>query len=130
MSKPLPISDRVLNALLDLKEAGSLPLAQTKPGSGVWRFTFRAAGWPISVDLDTTVCMLRAYHGNDVIATGRVSERAIDALVEGAERPAPPPDRASLDGLRAVVRDWKNSNAWIYTKSPDVARHPDGWNNS
>lgn len=123
--------ERLLRALLTLKSAGSLPLEQTAPGSGVWRFRTRAAGWPVVIDLDSTVFGLRAYHGNDVIATGAVSEQVLGALIEdGAKAAAAPPGREALADLRAVIADWKSANARIFMKAPDVARHPDGWNNS
>jgi hypothetical protein len=121
-----PYHERIQEHLLALKEGGTLPLAESEAGSGIWRFRARAAGWPIDIDLDTTVLEVRAYHGNDLVATGRVRAPIMKALVEPTDARAPGKD--DLAPLRATVRHWKESNARIFMKSPDVARHPDGWN--
>ena len=126
---PNQLDARIQECLLALKEAGALPLRQSAPDSGVFRFRLRAGGWPIDVDLDDTVLEVRAYHGNDTVATGRVREVVMNGLLEnpGDGRQ---PTREELAPLRAVVSDWKKSNARIFMNSPHVARHSDGWNNA
>lgn len=120
---------QIQECLLALKEAGALPLVQSSPDSGVYRFRMRAGGWPIDVDLDDTVLEIRAYHGNDTIATGRVRDVVMAGLLENPTE-GRTPTRDELAPLRAVVSDWKQRNARIFMNSPDVARHSDGWNNA
>ncbi len=121
------IAQEFLQHLIELWRAGGLRLGETARGSGVHRFSFRAGGWPIVVDLDTTVLEMRAYHQRDGIATRGVPARVMRALVtedpkgDGSVKDA-------LDALRGTVRRWKQDNARLYVRSPDVARHPDGWN--
>lgn len=128
-----PLRDRILHQLLALHQAGGLALAETGPRSGVFRFGFRAGGWPVTVDLDTTVLELRAYYAGtvEVVATGPVPERIMQRLtsprsggVDGAKA------KAAKDELRRIVAEWKNRNARIFMRPPAVARHPDGWNNA
>jgi hypothetical protein len=120
---------RVQECLLQLAEFGALPLIESDPDSEVFRIRFRSAGNSVDIDLDRTVLEIRVYHERDVLTTGRVREEIMDALL-GTGAGARQPTRAELAPLRQVVQDWKSRNARMYMRSPDVARHPDGRNNS
>jgi len=122
--------EEILRHLLELADAGALPLAESSPGSSVYEFHMRAAGWPIVISLDATVLELRAYHGRDLITTGPVSTPVTEGLVGCGPAGQAAPTREQLAPLRATVKAWKNDNARLFMKSPDVARHPDGWNNA
>jgi len=125
-------ADRILEQLVKLCAASaSTPFARLESPDGIWRFTFRAGGWPVQVDIDSTVLEVRVYHGRQVIAMGRVTAPVFAALT-GAEPLAK--GSASADeciaALRAIVADWRRRNARVYMEPPRVARHPDGWNNA
>lgn len=121
----------ILEGIVALWNAGELKLKETPPGSGVHRYRFRAGGWPIDVDLDTTVLGLRVYHGRDVVANGSLSEPLMMALVgEGGPPPGQGSASEAIARLRTAVSRWKDENARLGITSPHVARHPDGWNNA
>jgi hypothetical protein len=120
---------RAIDALLALRAAGGLDARETAPGSGVWRWRFRAGGWPVTVDLDAGVLCLRMVHDRDEVAMGRVPAKAMDALVGGAP---PPPTQATAEhamaALRAIVAEWKQGNARLQIVPPVKVGHPDNWN--
>jgi len=126
-----PFAVRILGQLLALRAAGALPLVESAPGRGIWRFGFRAAGQPVSIDLDTTVLCLRCYHDRDEVAMGPVPEAVMDALL--GKRPVPPdvPKSSPADSiaaLRKAVADWREGNPRIYMQPPEKIGHPDNWN--
>jgi hypothetical protein len=126
-----PYAVRILEQLLRLRAAGALPLVESAPGRGIWRYGFRAAGQPVSIDLDTTVLCLRVYHARDEVAMGPVPEAVMDALLGRKPVPAdvpktPPAD--TLEELRRVVADWRDGNPRIYMQPPETVGHPDNWN--
>jgi hypothetical protein len=120
---------RALDALLALRAAGAFDPRETAPGSGVWRWAFRAAGWPVTVDLDGGVLCLRMVHDRDEVAMGRVPGKVMDALLGAAP---PPPCSATaeeaMSALRALVSDWKEGNARLGIVPPVKVGHPDNWN--
>ena len=135
MSERARISDSLLQQVLNLRAVGALGLKETRPGSGVFRYRTRAAGWPVNIDLDTTVLEIRAYFGDDVevIATGPVPEQIMDALVDPAASVTGSPGsdaKKAREAIRAIVSEWRAGNPRVFMHSPRVARHPDGWNNS
>jgi hypothetical protein len=122
---------RILEQLVRLRAAGALPLAETAPGRGVWRWGFRAAGQPVSVDLDTTVLCLRVYHARDEVAMGPVDPATMDVLLGRAPVPADVAKATEAEcvaALRKVVADWREGNPRIYMRPPATAGHPDNWN--
>lgn len=125
-------SDRILEQILKLRSAHALPLHALDTPQGVHRWTFRAGGWPVQIDLDETVFEMRVYSGRQVIATGRVSPEAMTALL--GRRPIDPGGAVSVDdclaALREIIADWRRRNARVFMEPPRVARHPDGWNNA
>jgi hypothetical protein len=126
-----PYAVRVLEELLKLRAAGALPLVESAPGRGIWRFGFRAAGQPVSIDLDTTVLCVRCYHARDEVAMSPVPESVMDALLGKRPVPAGVPKVAPADAiaaLRKVVADWREGNARVYMRPPATAGHPDNWN--
>jgi hypothetical protein len=121
---------RILEQLVRLRAANTLPLAETAPGRGVWRWGFRAAGQPVSVDLDTTVLCLRVYHARDEVAMGPVDVATMDVLM--GKRPAPAGVAKATEAecvaeLRRIVADWRLGNPRIYMQPPATAGHPDNW---
>jgi hypothetical protein len=126
-----PFALRMMEQLLRLRAAGALPLVESSPGRGIWRFGFRAAGQPVSIDLDTTVLCLRCYHARDEVAMSPVPEAVMDALL--GKRPVPDdvPKTAPSDAIaemRKIVADWREGNPRIYMQPPATAGHPDNWN--
>ena len=123
-------ADRILEQMLKLRAAHALPLRQLESPAGLSRWTFRADGWPVQIDLDDTVRELRVYTGRQVIATARVDADVISALL--GRRPIDAGGAVSADdciaALRGIVADWRRRNARVHMSSPRVARHPDGWN--
>ncbi len=134
---PTRYSDRILEQLLRLRAADALPLRSGDAAQlpeRIWRFEFRAGGWPVHIDLDDTVLEVRVHHGRESIAKGRVPEGLMRVLL--GSRPAPTGLAAgasaeeSMAALRAIVGDWRRGNARVFIDSPSVARHQDGWNNA
>jgi len=127
-------SERLLEPLLRLRATGALEPREDAAARGAYRWSFRAAGRPVQVDLDTTVLELRAYEGRETLATGRVPERVMRVLVGQEDAPPATDDGVTageaLDALRAIVRDWRRRNARVDMEPPRTARHPDGWNNA
>lgn len=123
---------RIVDQLLALKGAGALDAVATSPGSSVWRWRFRAGGWPIDVVIDQSVLEVRVYHGRDEVAMGRIPEHVANALI-AASGPGTP-DHAAADAaiarLREVVAEWKSMNARIYIQPPVKVGHPDNWNDA
>lgn len=120
---------RTLEALVALRAAGAFHPEEVQPGLGVWRWTFRSAGWPVVVDLDANVLSLRMVHGRDEVAMARVPARTMDVLL-GA-RPAPAPAGGADDALaalRGVVSAWKRMNPRLFLSPPQKVGHPDNWN--
>jgi len=135
MSRPPrdPFAIRIIRQLLRLRAAGALRLAETRPGSGVWRYGFRAAGQLVTIDLDTTVLSLRCYHARDEVAMSPLTEAMLDTLL-GRRDPVPGDAGASgteaeiVGELRRVVADWREGNPRVYLSPPVTAGHPDNWN--
>lgn len=130
---PVRTSDRhrhVVEQLLALRTAGALDFRETAPGRGIWKWSFRAGGWPVDVLLDESVLEVRVYHARDEVAMGRVEPAALAVLLGRAAPPAG--ERASADeamaGLRAIVAEWKKGNARIFISPPRTQGHPDNWN--
>src|SRR5262245_13152479 len=126
-----PYAVRILEQLLSLRAAGALPLVESAPGRGIWRYGFRAAGQPVSIDLDTTVLCLRVYHARDEVAMGPVPEAVMDALLGRKPVPDGVPKAAPADTLaelRKIVADWREGNPRIYMTPPETVGHPDNWN--
>lgn len=125
-------AERILEQLLRLRAAHALPLEPLTNPEGVHRWTFRAGGWPIQVDLDETVLEMRVYHDRQTVATGRVPANVMGALLGRSAIDAggavSPED--CMAALRAIVADWRRNNARVFMEPPRVARHPDGWNNA
>lgn len=122
---------RILEQLLRLRAAGALPLAETAPGRGVWRWSFRAAGQPVDIDLDTTVLCLRCYHWRDEVAMGPIAPETMEVLL--GRRPVPADTGKATEAecvaeLRRIVADWRAGNPRIYMQPPATAGHPDNWN--
>jgi hypothetical protein len=125
-------SDRILEQLLKLRSVHALPLRELETPAGLHRFQFRAAGWPVQVDLDETVLEMRVYTGRQTIATGRVAPEVMSAVL--GRTPIDAGGAVSADdciaALREIVGDWRSRNARVHMEPPRVARHPDGWNNA
>lgn len=123
---------RILEQLLRLREAQALDLRETAPGRGVWKWRFRAGGWPVDVVLDSNVLEMRVYHDRDEVAMSRVPSPVMDRLVARELPPASGDRRPSADeavaALREVVADWKRGNARIFIRPPAVVGHPDRGN--
>jgi hypothetical protein len=122
---------RILDQLVRLRAVGALPLTETAPASGVWRYRFRAAGQPVSIDLDTTVVEMRCYHDRDEIAMGPLSAELLDMLL--GKRPTPPDAAGTAEAevlaeMRRIVADWREGNPRIYMRPPAKVGHPDNWN--
>jgi hypothetical protein len=125
--------NRILEQLLRLREAGALRLTEVAPGRNVHRYLFRAGGWPVSIDLDATVCELRAYHHRDEIVMGhRVGEQVLDILLGRKPYPASGgprvPEAECLAELARIVAHWKAGNPRIFMQPPVKVGHPDNWN--
>jgi hypothetical protein len=126
-----PYAARILDALLRLRAGGALPLAESAPGRGVWRYGFRAAGQPVTIDLDITVLCLRCYHDRDEVAMSPVPPATMDVLLGRKPVPADVPKSAEAEGvamLRQVIADWREDNPRLYMRPPATAGHPDNWN--
>jgi hypothetical protein len=124
---------RILEQLVRLRAAGALPLVETAPGRGVWRWGFRAAGQPVSVDLDATVLCLRVYHARDEVAMSPVDVATMDVLLGKAPVPADVTKATEAEcvaELRKVVADWREGNPRIYMQPPATVGHPDNWNDA
>jgi hypothetical protein len=122
---------RILEQLLRLRAAGALPLVESAPGRGVWRYGFRAAGQPVSIDLDTTVLCVRCYHDRDEVAMGTVTPSMMDTLL--GKRPVPADVAKSSEAeclaeLRKIVAEWRDGNPRVYMRPPETVGHPDNWN--
>jgi len=133
MSTP-PATDRCrdfVEQLLRLRAVGAFAPQEDAKTRGIHRWRFRAGGWPVDVDLDTTVLELRVYHGRDEVAMGRVPERAMAMLLGREPVPADgarPDADAVVAELRRLVADWKSKNARIFIRPPVKVGHPDHGN--
>lgn len=128
-----PYARRLQRELLRLRKAGAFTPQEVPGVRDVFRYQFRAAGWPIVVDLDSTVLEIRAYRDNDTIAVGPVTATVMSMLLGRLPLPDDFPQTSAKDAmndLRTVVREWAEKNARVHMSSPNVARHPDGWNNA
>ena len=128
------IPSRILWQLLCLRAVGALEFTETSPGSDIFRYGFRAGGWPVTVDLDLSVIEMRVYHARDEVAMVRVPEKAMEQLLGRA----PMPKGATTTGdaatalaeLRNAIRDWKKDNPRIFILPPEKVGHPDNWNHA
>jgi len=121
----------ILEQLLRLRAGNALPLVETAPGRGVWRYGFRAAGQPVSIDLDATVNTLRCYHHRDEVAMSPVMPAFMETLL--GKRPVAAGTPAGTESecvaeLRRIVAEWREGNARIYMRPPVKVGHPDNWN--
>jgi hypothetical protein len=121
----------ILDQLLRLRALNALPLVESAPGRGVWRYGFRCAGQPVTIDLDTTVLCIRVYHDRDEVAMSAVTPEMMDTLM--GRRPVPAETGKSteaecLAALRQIVAQWRDGNARIYMRPPAQVGHPDNWN--
>ncbi len=125
-------SERILEQVLRLRAADALPMHEVPGAEGMHRWTFRAAGRRIQVDIDETVLGLRVYDGRQTISTGRVSAHAMAALLGRApiETGGAVAAADCLAALREIVAAWREKNARVFMEPPRVARHPDGHNNA
>lgn len=129
----VPFHRRLQHQLLRLRSAGALALEEVPGVRDVHRFRFRVGGHSIVIDLDSTVLELRAYRGNDTIAVGPVESDVMSTIVGRLPMPSDYPTATAEEAradLRSVVSEWARKNARVHMSSPDVARHPDGWNHS
>ena len=122
---------RIVEQLLRLRAGNALPLVETAPGRAIWRWGFRAAGQPVSVDLDMTVLCLRVYHARDEVAMSPVDVATMEVLT--GKRPVPAGVAKATEAecvaeLRKIVADWRAGNPRIYMQPPATAGHPDNWN--
>jgi hypothetical protein len=128
------IPSRILWSLLSLRASAAIEFKETSRGSGIFRYAFRAGGWPVTVDLDTSVVEMRVYHGRDEVAMVRMPERAMDQLLGTAAMPkdtAVQNDAAAAGALlRAAIKDWKSENPRIFIRPPVKVGHPDNWNHA
>ncbi|MCG3134007.1 MAG: hypothetical protein HMLKMBBP_01276 [Planctomycetes bacterium] len=124
------LGSRIVRGLLSLRAAGALELRETAPGRGIFRTGFRAAGWPVSMDVDASVLEIRVYHSRDEVAMSRVSGTVLDQILGRSPVPAGTPKDAAAawSELRAVVADWKRDNPRLFIRPPEKAGHPDNWN--
>ncbi len=123
----------IVEQLLPLRAAGALPLVESAPGRGVWRYAFRAAGQPVTIDLDATVLTLKCYHDRDEVAMSAVAPETMDVLL--GKRPVPAGVAKATEAecvarLRKIVADWRAGNARIYMRPPATVGHPDNWNHA
>ncbi|MCE9636577.1 MAG: hypothetical protein K8T90_12805 [Planctomycetes bacterium] len=123
---------RILEQLLWLRAAKAFDPKETAPGRGVWRWQFRAAGWPVVIDLDTSVHEIRVYHDRDEVAMAPVTTKLMAILLGGDLPPdtgekVPSPD-ASIQELRKIVEHWKAGNARIFIRPPMKVGHADHGN--
>jgi hypothetical protein len=126
-----PFAARLLDQLLRLRAGGALPLVETAPGSGVWRWGFRAGGQPVTTDLDTTVCELRCYHDRDEVSMSPVRPGTMEMLLGKAPMPGDVPKTTEADGvaeMRRIIKDWREDNPRLYMRPPVKVGHPDNWN--
>jgi hypothetical protein len=128
---PSTYAARIVDQLLRLRAANALPLVESAPGRGVWRYGFRAAGQPVSIDLDTTVLCVRVYHHRDEVAMGVVTPSVMETLL--GKRPVADDvpkstEAACVAELRKIVAEWRDGNARIYMRPPATVGHPDNWN--
>ena len=86
---------------------------------GVSRWTFRAGGWPIQIDLDETVLEMRVYMGRQVVATGRVAAAVMSALL--GRTPIDTGGAVQADDCIAALREIIGDGAAI---SPTVTTSP------
>ena len=125
-------TDRILEQLLLLRAGDGVELVESRDPRGLWEHRFRAGGDVVRVILDSTVLEVRAYAGNDVVGTGRVPERVLGMLVGDVPLPDDMGRGTTVEearaALRAIVGNWRRRNARLAISSPNVARHPDGWN--
>lgn len=126
-----PFALRIFEQLLRLRASNALPLVESAPGRGIWRFGFRAAGQPVSIDLDTTVLCIRVYHQRDEVAMSSVPPGLMDVLL--GKKPVPAEISKATEAeciaeLRKIVADWRLDNPRIYMRAPATAGHPDNWN--
>jgi len=121
----------ILDQLLRLRAINALPLVETAPGRGVWRYGFRCAGQPVTIDLDTTVLCIRVYHDRDEIAMSATTPEMMDTLFGKRPVPADVPKSSEAEcvaALRKIVAEWRDGNARIYMRPPAQVGHPDNWN--
>ncbi len=127
-------AERILEQLLRLRALDAVKFEESGDPEGLHRHRFRSGGWQCEIDVDMTVLELRAYQGNDVVATARIPENIANMLIGKKPVPREVATGASASeacaALRAVIGDWRSKNARVRISSPNVARHPDGWNNS
>jgi hypothetical protein len=121
----------IVEQLMRLREADALPLVESAPGRGVWRYAFRAAGQPVSIDLDATVLSLRCYHGRDEVAMSPVPPATVEMLL--GRRPIPAgraktTEAEAVAALRRIVAAWREGNPRIYMTPPGTVGHADNWN--
>lgn len=128
------IPSRILWNLLALRASSAIEFKETSRGSGIFRYGFRAGGWPVTVDLDTSVLEMRVYHARDEVAMVRMPERAMDQLLGTAAMPKDTGVKndpaAAMAGLRAAIKDWKTENPRIFIRPPVKVGHPDNWNHA
>lgn len=123
----------LLAQLLRLRAGNALPLAETKPGRGIWRWGLRVGGQRVEIDLDATVREMRCYHDRDEIAMSPLSPETMDVLL--GRRPVPAGiekgDESEIAGeIRKIVAEWRDGNARLYMRPPAKAGHPDNWNHA
>lgn len=126
-----PFGVRILKELVRLRASSALKLVETAPGSRVWRYSFRAAGQPVSCDLDTTALELRCYHHRDEVAMVHLPVGVMDVLTGRRNAPEDVPVASEAEivaDLRSVIADWREGNPRIYMSPPVKAGHPDNWN--
>ena len=123
---------RILDQLMLLRAANAFTPTETAPGCAVWRWRFRAGGWPLDIDLDAVVLAVRVYHGRDEVAMAPVPEKVMHILLGREPPPHPgetiPSPEAILAELRRIVAHWKANNARIFIQPPMKVGHPDAWN--
>ncbi len=126
------IPSRILWQLLCLRAVGAIEFAETARGSGVFRYGFRAGGWPVTIDLDTGVVEMRVYHARDEVAMVRVPEKALYQLLGRIPMPVGAQTtgtaESALAELRNAIAEWKRENPRIFILPPSKVGHPDNWN--
>jgi hypothetical protein len=116
-------AERIRALAWRLHEAGGTAFVEDSAGSQVYSWKLKAGRWPLEIQADRYALMVRAYLGDELLCTGRMTEQEAEFLAR--PMPAGRGDPEAMAELAQFVEEFVAGNSRRFLRPPHADRHPD-----